>query len=930
LKNGVSSSDKIYGNASSGQIDKPDLLWSHLKSLPAFRALLRAVEARFYQHIDLPEPVLDLGCGDGLFAELTFDKPVTAGLDPWWGPLVKAKRTQAYGQVAQGLGHTLPFAAKTFGSAFSNSVLEHIADLQPVLYEINRVLRDNGRFVVTMPSHHFTADLRGAMALERLRLNSSAGAYRRFFNRIARHEHVDSPDRWSHRFADAGFTIESWQYYFSTKALHALEIGHLQGVPSALLYALTGHWILAPWESNLRLTEQWVRPFYEEEPPHPGTMMLFILRKSHQRPVSPNLPQAAPIILSSEGDDPLVTPPSSYLPTDSAAADSDALAGKVSAAAAVQRSEPDIAQPASTAPSRINPIESIRRAPRKRWLVLVSLLLALLASHQANNTLSANRSFVAIMLWAASITIAVFAFYDRDRRNSSRPLRFPRQSWEIPAVTILFVVALIFRLYDITSLPFILSGTEASIGLDALAVTQGNIQSPFATAWLTNPTMPLYLLSFPISILGNSILAVRILSPFIGAFTVVILYFLGRRLWGPLVGLLSAILLLGSHVHVHFSRLGMTNIWDPLFVMSAIGLLYAAWQGRSRKLWLAAGLVIGLNAYLYTASHILPLILLGLFLYLLLDWRELWGQRSHIFGAIILAAIVALPQLLFYRSNPMIFMDRANSQGIVQSGWYLLQSESTGLSQAAVLLRQLVAGMLSLLVGQDNSPAYMPGGTILGFWAALLLVAGIVLSLWRYKQFRYALLIIWLGVTLLFAAALLESPPQSHRLLIALPAVYLLVSLGLIWLVDHGLRLANISKRYLIPIVFTVALVILVSDMLFYFGEYRRENRYGDRNTEVAHELSLHLNSLDGPWLVYFYGAPSMYASFPTFAYLIDEFGTDISLVDVLEPGALPPAIPGTNTAFAFLPERLSDLQQVQNLYQQGELTIIRLHIFTS
>ena len=29
------------------------------------RALLRSVEARFYEAIDLPEPVLDLGCGDG-------------------------------------------------------------------------------------------------------------------------------------------------------------------------------------------------------------------------------------------------------------------------------------------------------------------------------------------------------------------------------------------------------------------------------------------------------------------------------------------------------------------------------------------------------------------------------------------------------------------------------------------------------------------------------------------------------------------------------------------------------------------------------------------------------------------------------------------------------------------------------------------------
>ena len=54
----------------SETIDEPtttqdDLLWQHLKTLPAFRALLRAVEARFYQQLDFPGPVLDIGCGDG-------------------------------------------------------------------------------------------------------------------------------------------------------------------------------------------------------------------------------------------------------------------------------------------------------------------------------------------------------------------------------------------------------------------------------------------------------------------------------------------------------------------------------------------------------------------------------------------------------------------------------------------------------------------------------------------------------------------------------------------------------------------------------------------------------------------------------------------------------------------------------------------------
>ena len=48
-----------------------DFLWRHLKDLPAFRALLRSVEARFYQDLlPLEEPVLDVGGGDGHFSSV--------------------------------------------------------------------------------------------------------------------------------------------------------------------------------------------------------------------------------------------------------------------------------------------------------------------------------------------------------------------------------------------------------------------------------------------------------------------------------------------------------------------------------------------------------------------------------------------------------------------------------------------------------------------------------------------------------------------------------------------------------------------------------------------------------------------------------------------------------------------------------------------
>lgn len=276
--------------------DGDDLLWRHLKTLPAFRALLRAVEARFYSQIGLPEPLLDIGCGDGNFAELAIANAIAAGIDPWWGPLRKAQAAGKYRALAQSTGDRLPFAGGSFASAFSNSVLEHIADLDPVLNEVNRVLRADAPFVITTPSHYFTEYLGGAGLFQRLHLGGLARHYQLFFNRISRHAHTDPPEVWAQRLARAGFAIERWQYYFSKDALRALEIGHAQGVPSAVLHALTGQWIVAPWESNLRWTERWVRPFYEEAPAvDEGAYLLIVARKRTTGTIPARLPAASPL-----------------------------------------------------------------------------------------------------------------------------------------------------------------------------------------------------------------------------------------------------------------------------------------------------------------------------------------------------------------------------------------------------------------------------------------------------------------------------------------------------------------------------------------------------------------------------------------------------------------------------------------------------------
>jgi hypothetical protein len=52
-------------------MDDKDYLWLNLRDLPYFRAMLRAVEAKFYQQFELSAPTLDVGCGDGHFGRIT-------------------------------------------------------------------------------------------------------------------------------------------------------------------------------------------------------------------------------------------------------------------------------------------------------------------------------------------------------------------------------------------------------------------------------------------------------------------------------------------------------------------------------------------------------------------------------------------------------------------------------------------------------------------------------------------------------------------------------------------------------------------------------------------------------------------------------------------------------------------------------------------
>lgn len=230
--------------------------WPQLQSLPYFRALLRAVEANFYKDFELAAPVYDLGCGDGHFASQVFANQLDVGLDPVHGSLREARCWGAYRGLVQALGHRAPLPAGYFASAISNSVLEHIPNLQEVLDETGRVLRRGALFLFCVPNHRWAENLSIAGLLGRLGLAGAARAYARLFTRISRHINMLSPEEWKRRLGTAGFDVEDYWHYFPPAALHALEWGHYFGLPSYLTRKLFGRWVLAPARWNLALTRR--------------------------------------------------------------------------------------------------------------------------------------------------------------------------------------------------------------------------------------------------------------------------------------------------------------------------------------------------------------------------------------------------------------------------------------------------------------------------------------------------------------------------------------------------------------------------------------------------------------------------------------------------------------------------------------------------
>jgi SAM-dependent methyltransferase len=256
----------------------------HLRTVPVHLALIRATEAHLFATVDLPRPLLDVGCGDGHFAAMVRAEPVDAGVDVNAASVREAAARGLYRRLALASGADLPFPDGAFASVMSNCVLEHIPPLEETLREIARVLRPGGPFVCSVPSPNFARFLLGATLPRALGVPALGEAYGRWFNHISRHYHTDSLEVWRHRLAAAGLELVRWRGYLSREAMWLFDLSHYYGAPTLVSKRLFDRWVLWPDKVRVWPPERWLARrlvrYCEEDPGLDGAYLFLVCRKS--------------------------------------------------------------------------------------------------------------------------------------------------------------------------------------------------------------------------------------------------------------------------------------------------------------------------------------------------------------------------------------------------------------------------------------------------------------------------------------------------------------------------------------------------------------------------------------------------------------------------------------------------------------------------
>ena len=548
-----------------------------------------------------------------------------------------------------------------------------------------------------------------------------------------------------------------------------------------------------------------------------------------------------------------------------------------------------------------------------------------------------NPSLDLVVLWIAAIAALTIAVVGPIRRNALSDAlqqvrrQVHRNRAEVALISGIALVAFACRTVALNSYPRVVTGDEGMFGMAARSVLRGNLTNPFASATGGYPSLLFITQAGVMAIAGDSIAGARGQSALLGTGAVLAVYALARHHFGPSTALVAATLAATNSFAIFWSRNTQNAIAPMLFYPLALLFLDRGLVGRRRTDSLIAGLVIGFAQYFHPGNRMLvPLAAAYLAYAVLYPVPRSRGALAASLRSVMLPAIIVVsaalisyaPQFGYYWSRPDEYWNRINQVSAFASGWLDREVELTGLSMAHLLWIQFRnAAMLPF--STPPSGLFRPGVPFVSWPMAVPVAIGLGLvtaTFWRRSSFGFVIGF-WSTVV---GLALTEGAPATNRYVAAGPFLVIFGALGIMSVATALGRSARLPRKSTMLAAGLVAVLIAAWHLHFFFRDPNQIALYADTNAEIATSIARQTERLGPDATLFFLGQPRMYyAGNENMAFL----APDATVFDVEQPwdaAAEPPGLTGP-TLFAFVPERMGELDLVRAWFPDGTMTVSTL-----
>ena len=578
---------------------------------------------------------------------------------------------------------------------------------------------------------------------------------------------------------------------------------------------------------------------------------------------------------------------------------------------------------------QIPPPDEADRSAIRRYLIpfiliLSSLiLLAYVLPRVEFSHLERKENYLTFTAWAVSILLyfigVIWASGWRfpSWRSIGGALR--ENKWEILTVTGLFLLAFWMRMYKLEQIPYPFLKDEAWVGQEALAILNGNFSNLFQPGWQVDPLLNSAPEALAIRIFGNTIFGDRLAPVLFGTFTVLLLYFLTRSMFDKLTAFLAALCLLAMGPHIHFSRMGVSNITVGFWGCFVFWTTYRAIQKGRAVDYLLAGLITGLPLYSYLGSRLMSTIGAAMILFMLLTRRDYFRtQWKNLFVYGIILTIVVAPTLYISYMHPETFIARFHTDNIFSTHWLISEPINSHRSMAAALLDQFnrsafVFVSVSAWGGFYNSPK-----PFLLPISAFLLVFGWGYSVFRVRELRHALVQVWFWSIVIVGSVIFAVAPNAERMVGGYPAAALLAALGLAKIAEFLGFMKLFSPRLLNRLAAGVMVVASVQNGYYYMVEYQETRVFTHPYEEFETDTSLYMKKLGTDYRMYMLiTMPLQVAYFPAHDYLIPDIeAVQLDVIDADVLGGLPR---DKGMVFFAIADKKAELEQVAQFFPGGK-----------